>query len=222
MCFKREGVTSTLSGSPLKLVDNISSTERDVDIYLVKVRTATDSLSITWKPDASEELFLPSWGCQYFCVDAQCGHLQNAWIKSDMWKTQVCYVPFWANPLSNTPEDSSCTTTNIPSQKHPSKTKKTCRTIHKRAMRNSCITFIYGAQHLDVVLLADYQELIYFNSVQTLNLDWKPCSELWMIRMDAEGDSVKTMLSWWIIYIYIYANTSGCGGCKTKSVLSRV
>ena len=53
MCFKQEGTISTLNGKSLKLVDqftypsrNISSTESDVNIGLLKVWTAIDWLSI--------------------------------------------------------------------------------------------------------------------------------------------------------------------------------
>ena len=52
MCFK-QGVTSTLSGNPLRLVDqftyvgsNTSSTESDLNIHITMVWTATERLSI--------------------------------------------------------------------------------------------------------------------------------------------------------------------------------
>ena len=55
MCLKQKGATFTLSDKPLKLVDqftylgnNISSTERDVNICLVKARNAIDRLLIIW------------------------------------------------------------------------------------------------------------------------------------------------------------------------------
>ena len=63
ICFKREGAISTLSGKPIKLVDkftylgsSISSTERDVNIRLVKAWTAVNRLSIIWKSDLSDKI----------------------------------------------------------------------------------------------------------------------------------------------------------------------
>ena len=63
MCFKQEGVISTRSSKPLKLVNqltyldsNISSTESVVLIYQVKVWTAIDWFSIIWKFDLSDKV----------------------------------------------------------------------------------------------------------------------------------------------------------------------
>ena len=76
MCFK-QGANSTLNGRPLKLVDlftylssNISLTESVVNIHLLKVWTAIDRLTITWKSDLSDKKsrFLPGCGCVYTTV----------------------------------------------------------------------------------------------------------------------------------------------------------
>ena len=63
MYFKQIGTNSTLSGKPLKVVDqftylgsNISSIESDVNIRFVKVRNAIDRLSIIWKSNLSDEI----------------------------------------------------------------------------------------------------------------------------------------------------------------------
>ena len=63
MYFKQKGAISTLSGKPLKLVDhftylssNISSTESDVNIWLVKAWNVIDRLLIIFKPDLSVKL----------------------------------------------------------------------------------------------------------------------------------------------------------------------
>ena len=54
---------STLNDKPLKLADqfkylgrNISSTECDIRKRIIKVWTATDSLSIIWKSDISDKI----------------------------------------------------------------------------------------------------------------------------------------------------------------------
>ena len=50
MCLKQDGAISALNGKPLKLVDhfgsNISFTESNVSVYIEKVWTAFDRLSI--------------------------------------------------------------------------------------------------------------------------------------------------------------------------------
>ena len=63
MCFKQNGVISTLTDKPLKLVDqftylssNISSTESGVYKCIGMAWIAIDSLSIIWKSDHSEEI----------------------------------------------------------------------------------------------------------------------------------------------------------------------
>ena len=65
MCFKQKGVISTQSGKPLKFADqftyfgsNISSNESDVNIRLAKVSNAIDRLSIIWKSDLSDNIYI--------------------------------------------------------------------------------------------------------------------------------------------------------------------
>ena len=63
MCFKQKGAISTPSSKPLKSIDqftylssNISSTESDVNIYLVKTWKAINSLWIIWRSDLSDRI----------------------------------------------------------------------------------------------------------------------------------------------------------------------
>ena len=44
---------------------------------------------------------------------------------------------------------------------------------------------------MDVLMLANQQELIYISSVQTQDVVWKTCLEQWMIRTD--GERVREM-----------------------------
>ena len=60
MCCKQKGALSTRSGKPLELIDwftylesNISSTESDVNLRLVKVWNAIDRVSLIQKSDLS-------------------------------------------------------------------------------------------------------------------------------------------------------------------------
>ena len=64
MCFK-QGTISTLSGKHLKLVDqfphlssNISPTEKDVNIHLLKGWNLIHGLSIPWKSDLLDKIKL--------------------------------------------------------------------------------------------------------------------------------------------------------------------
>ena len=63
MCFNQDGVFFSLNDTLLKLVDqiinfacNISSTESDVNICIVKAWTATDRLTTMWKHSFSNKI----------------------------------------------------------------------------------------------------------------------------------------------------------------------
>ena len=63
MYFKQEGAISTLSGKALKLINqfaylgsNISSTENDVNISIVKAWTAIECLSIVGKSNFPDKI----------------------------------------------------------------------------------------------------------------------------------------------------------------------
>ena len=63
MCFNQIGDISTLSRSPLKLVDkfiylgnSVSSTEADIDSRLTRAWTAIDKQSVIWKSDLTDKI----------------------------------------------------------------------------------------------------------------------------------------------------------------------
>ena len=63
MCFNQTGDISTLDGTSLKLVDkftylgsSVSSTEKDINMRLMKAWTAIDKLSIIWKSDLTDKM----------------------------------------------------------------------------------------------------------------------------------------------------------------------
>ena len=63
MCYNQTGDISTLDGTPLKLVDkftylgsSVASTEKDIDMRLMKVWTAINRLSIIWKSDLTNKM----------------------------------------------------------------------------------------------------------------------------------------------------------------------
>ena len=63
MCFNQKGDISTINDSSLKLVDkftylgsSVSSTEKDINMRLVKAWTAIDRLSVIWKSDLIDKM----------------------------------------------------------------------------------------------------------------------------------------------------------------------
>ena len=63
MCFNQTGDISTLDGTSLKLVDkfpyqgsSVSSTEKDIGMWLMKAWTAIDKQSIIWKSDLTDKM----------------------------------------------------------------------------------------------------------------------------------------------------------------------
>ena len=63
MCFNQAGDISILDGTSLKLVDeftylgsSVSSTENDIDTWLMKTWTAIDKLSVIWKSDLTDKM----------------------------------------------------------------------------------------------------------------------------------------------------------------------
>ena len=63
MCFNQTGNISTLDGTSLKLVDkftylgsSVSSTKKDIDMWITKAWTAIDKLLIVWKSDLTDKM----------------------------------------------------------------------------------------------------------------------------------------------------------------------
>ena len=63
MCINQTGDIFTLGGSSLKLVDkfsylgsSVSSTKKDIDMWLTKVWTAINKLSVIWKSDLTDKM----------------------------------------------------------------------------------------------------------------------------------------------------------------------
>ena len=64
-------------------------------------------------------------------------------------------MQFWPNPGSNTPQNSSCTATNLPSQKLSNFEEHGMLNAAEETMSNSWVMFFYGPLHVDMRLLAD-------------------------------------------------------------------
>ena len=117
MCFKQKGTISTSSGKPLKSVDqytyfssNISSTENDVNVGLVKLWSAIDRLLIIWKSDLFNEIKQDFCNCAIWWTLMKC-------IKKNIDEkyTRMLHAVF-TNPESNIPQNCCCTATCFPSQ----------------------------------------------------------------------------------------------------------
>ena len=119
-------------------------------------------------------------------------------IKSYMGTTLVCFMQFWTNPGSSTPQNSTCTATYLPSQKPSKWVEQEMRVTAGEMRMNSWQTFFDEPLHMDVPMLADQQKLIYISSLLILDVFWKTCRMQWMIGTDAERKSRKSMLSTWL------------------------
>ena len=80
MCYNQTGDISTLDGTPLKLVDkftylgsSVSSTEKDIDTWLMKAWTAINRLSIIWKSDQTDKMKRSFFQYRYCCMVALLG-----------------------------------------------------------------------------------------------------------------------------------------------------
>ena len=169
MCFNWEKVIFTLNGGSPKLVNNftyldssVSSTESDVITCLVKAWTAIERLSIIWKSDLSYE------------------------IKRDFFQDTVVWLLLYRCTtwtLTKCIEkrlDENCprivrVTVNKSWKPHPTPINKTIQirwTRHSRHWWRSKDELISNVLwqtplYMDVLVLADLQELTYSSSVQT-------------------------------------------------------
>ena len=55
--------------------------------------------------------------------------------------------------------------------------------------------FFYGSLHIDVTVCVDQQEFIYNSSEWTQDAIRKTCWEQWIIKVDGEKESGKSMLA---------------------------
>ena len=107
ICFNQNETKhiSTLTDSSLKLVDkltylrsSVSSTENDINIWLVKAWSAIYWLSVIWKSNLSDKIqcnFFPTSGCvhtttQIYNMDADYVHREKAWWQ--LLKNSTSYI----------------------------------------------------------------------------------------------------------------------------------
>ena len=75
-------------------------------------------------------------------------------------------------------------------------------------------SFSYGSLLIDMPALADQQELTNNSSASMQDLVWKTCQERWMIGMNGERDSGKSVLAAQLddndIYVHAYMYNDRC------------
>ena len=127
MSFNQRGDISTLNGRSLKLVDKftylgsrISSTENDINTWLVKAWTAIDQSYGSQTYQIKKAVFSKQRPCQYCCMDAPHGCWLGIWRESLTAITQECCKLYWTILGGNIPQRSSCMDTYHPSWR-PSK-----------------------------------------------------------------------------------------------------
>ena len=121
MCFNRNQTRDiyTLTGGSLRLADkftyignSVSSTENDINMWLANAWTAIDRLSVFWKTDIPDKIkpnFSKQRSCSHYYIDAPHGRWLSAWKKSFSAIAIECFEPYWRNPGSNIPQNSSVT-----------------------------------------------------------------------------------------------------------------
>ena len=204
--FNVKAPSPFLSGIPLKLKDkftylgsNVSSTDSDVNIHLLKAWTVICRLSIIWKSDLSDKIKRDVF---------QAMAVSTLLYRSTTW-TQTKRIE--KRPDGNYTRMLRAIM-NKSWKQHPTK-QQLCghllsisKTIQVRRMghavhccgsKDKLISDIlfYGPPHTDVSVLADQRELIYINSVRIRDVVWKTCREWWMIGIEGKRQSGKAVLS---------------------------
>ena len=127
MCYNQTDNITTLDGASLKLVDkftylgsSVSSTEKEVDTRLTKAWTAIDRLSVIWKSDLTDKMkrsFFQAvvvsillYGCTTWTLTKR---LEKKLDGNYTRMLRAILNKSWRQ----TPKDTSCTATCLPSQK---------------------------------------------------------------------------------------------------------
>ena len=126
MCFNQTGDISTLGGSSLKLVDftsqgsSVWSTEKDIDMWLVKSWTAIDRLSVIWKSGLTDKMkrsFFQAAVVSILLYGCTTWTLTKRMEKKLDGNYTECCVQFWTSPGGNTSQSTNCTATYLPLRK---------------------------------------------------------------------------------------------------------
>ena len=159
MSFKQKGTIPTISGNLLKLVNkfthrdsNISSTESNFNICLMKSWTAIDWLLILWKSDFSikmkrnffkaEAISILLYGCTTYTLTKRMEKKRGGNL------TRILRAVL-NMPESNTSKNSNCTGTYLPSHK----TSKKCN-----CYSNIKTYFIHSSEDVEIEFYVKYDK----------------------------------------------------------------
>ena len=198
---------STLNGWPVKLVDkftylgsNVSSTESNVNICLVKAYTAINRLSIIWKSDVSNKIkqdffqavALSMLLCMHHIDTYKTHGGKSRW---DLPKNATCC---FEQILEATPHKTAVAwplTSNL--KNHPCKMNKTCRTLPVKEGQTHDIllwTPAHGCTNVSQQTRKNLHQLC-----ADTGYSLRTCQEQWMIGTDGERvweiHAIST--TWW-------------------------
>ena len=115
---------------------------------------------------------------------------------------------FWANPGNNTPWNTNCTTTYLPSHK-PSKLDEFGALLEKQGQTHKRHSLMDSSIWTHQCWL-NSKDCAYISLVWTLDAIYGTCQERWMIGMEGKRESGNSSLSTWleddiyeIFFIYV-------------------
>ena len=205
MCYNQTGDISTQDGTSLKLVDkftylgsSVSSTEKDIETRLTKAWTAIDRLSIIWKSDLTDKMkrsFFQAavvsillYGCTTWTLTKR---LKK---KLDGNHTRMLRAN-WTSPGGNTPQDTSCTATCLPSRKLYKLDEPDTQGTAGEARTNSSVMYSNGPQHIAKQKQDDQLEHTYSSYARIRDVTLKTSQKRWMIGISGERGSGISVLA---------------------------
>ena len=103
------------------------------------------------------------------------------------------------SPGDNTPQNNSCTATNHPSRKPSKLDEQDMQDTVGEVSTNLLAMYSCGPLHTDEQVMGDQLESIYKDSILIQDVARKTCRERWMIEMNSNRGSGKSVLvaRWW-------------------------
>ena len=178
----------------LKLVDkftnlrsSVSSTEKDINTRLAKAWTAIDRLSVIWKSDLTDKMKR-----SFFFQSAVVSILLYG---CTTWTLQECCEQYWTSPGGSTPQNSSCTATDHPSQKLSKLDKLDKQDTAGEVGTNSLGTYSRGPLHMEEQRQDDQLEPTYNSSVPIQDVALKTNRERWTIERGGwKGSGISVLI----------------------------
>ena len=125
--------------------------------------------------------------------------------------TQECWEQYWTTPGGNTPQDTSCMATCLPSRKLYKLDEPDTQDTAGEVRTNSSVMYSYGPPHMAKQKQDDQLEHTYSSYVRIRDVDLKTCQKRWMIGRGSErGSGISVLVAWHdddddtILLIFIY------------------